>query len=409
MDARENVLVDLSGLNYEDARFIGTLMTSMYFAAAHRRPPMRCARHRLMLDEAESLITTVVSRMVDQTAKWGLNIDAAIQRLGQIRAKGEFIADALFGNCAVKICFGGLEPESARYMTELLYGGFVNMQEYKPDTARPIAVGQERQVVANWSRSEMQAVSAMRATSRSHAFGHGRGTFTGNGTSSGSGAGTGESYGQVLTPPLQLLGPTAPNASFIPVPLSQSVGQSSSQNAFDQNSVSSGETHSEFEVHGGSETEAHGTSRGTGYSEGGSECFTTVYEWSPSELYTLEEQLFRLTGQLQSLARRHCIVKIEDQRPFESRTVDLTPPFRCEYFRTHMLPLFLANCAKRSPYIRSSGEVDAEIAARLLPPQPAADDTIENEPWRETFDYPDPPAFKPRLRLVTPTEDGGSS
>ena len=70
MDGSEVVLADLSSLTYSDAALLGCLITSMYFAAARRRPPLQRPRHRLFLDEAESLLTLDVARMCDQSAKY---------------------------------------------------------------------------------------------------------------------------------------------------------------------------------------------------------------------------------------------------------------------------------------------------------------------------------------------------
>ncbi len=365
------------------------------------------------MPNAFNSFSLVVARMVDQTAKWGLNIDAAIQRLGQLRAKGDFIADSLFVNCAVQVCFGGLDPESARFLTELFSASHVDLQQYKEATRRPVAVGQEKQTVANWSRGEMQAVSEMTAHTRSHSRGTAYATSSTLSTATGSGIGSGDSVGQVLTPPFSLFGPNAPNASMIPTPLSQSRGSTSSESAFNQSSESSSESFTEIETESEADTHARGTSRGTSQSEGASECFTTVYEWMPSQLYSLEEQLFRLTGELMAQPRRQCVVKIEHLRPFSTSTVDLTPAFRCDDFRAHMLPLFLASTAKNSPYLAPISQVDAEIAARLSPalPQPRKPDP---ESWSEPVEeYPDPPPppdaarVKPSLRVVRPDEVDG--
>ena len=382
MDGREIVLVDLSALSYADAAFVGCLITSMFFAAARRRPPMRAARHRLVLDEAESLITTDVARMTDQCAKYGLNLTAAIQRLGQIRAKGDFVCDALAVNCAVKVCFGGLEPESARYMAELLFSGFLDLAEWQPGSERPVAVGQDRETVRSTSRGEQEAEHLTEAHTRSHSRGEAVGTFESTSAAAGEFSGTGDSSGMVLTPPPQLFGPNAPDASFIPVPLSQSTGASTSSGGSEQSASSAGSSYVSVDSYGEAHSTGRGTSRGRSHSEGESEVFVTRYEWLPSAMYSLEEQLHRLTGELMSLPRRECFVKMEDERPFRTRTADLTPAFKSLAFKRVLLPRALKSWALASPYLVPASDVDAAIAARLAsaPPPKPPDDFATPEP-----------------------------
>lgn len=382
MDGREIVLADLSALSYADAAFVGCLITSMFFAAARGRMPMRSARHRLVLDEAESLITTDVARMTDQCAKYGLNLTAAIQRLGQIRAKGEFVCDALAVNCAVKVCFGGLEPASARYMAELLFSGFLDLAEWKPGSERPVAVGHDREIVRSSSRAEHEATHQTEAHTRSHSHGEATGTFETMSSSSGDFSGVGDSSGLVLTPPATLFGENAPNASLIPVPLSQSSGANESSGTSEQSGSSSGTSHISSESYGEAHTTGHGTSRGRSLTLGESEVFVSRYEWLPSAMYALEEQLHRLTGELMNLPRRECFVKIEDARPFRTRTADLTPAFKSLAFKRVLLPRTLKSWTLASAYLVPAAAVDADIAARYEP--------LPQQPKPEEFSRPEP-------------------
>jgi len=389
MDGRNIALVDLSSLTYSDAAFVGTLITSMYFAAARRRPPMQCARHRLILDEAESLITVDVARMTDQCAKYGLNLVAAIQRLGQLRAKGDFVCDALFTNCAVKICFGGLETESARYMTELLYSGFLDLQEWKDKSKRPVAVGQIKTTVRNSSRSEMYAEHETYAHTTSHSHGEATGTSSTTSVASGDFSGSADMSGVVMTPPASMFGPNAPNATAFSVPMSLSSGENSSQGSSEQSSSSTGETHVSIDSYAEAETHGHGASRGTSLTTGESECFVTEYQWLESTMYSLEEQLHRQTGEIMNLPRRYCVVKIEDQRPFKTRTADLTPSFHSPLFKDAALPLFLKLTSERSAYLLPMAEVDAQLAARKAMPAPTLEpDLTTPEPVPLVVDAP---------------------
>jgi hypothetical protein len=140
--------------------------------------------------------------------------------------------------------------------------------------------------------------------------------------------------------------------------------------------VSEGFADSESEVRGFSRGRMRGTSRGTSESDGISECFITTYQWMPSATYSLEEQLHRLAGELANLPRRACYVKVEDQRPFRTRTADLTPAFRCVRFKRLMLPVFLRAATLRSPFLLPVANAERAIAARAAEPDFAVPETV---------------------------------
>jgi hypothetical protein len=407
---REVVLLDLSGLEHKDAVLIGTTYITLLYHHTIQRPPNRCARACLMIDELFDYLTPDLARGFDRFRKHMMQLVVAIQRLGQLQTKTPDGIDttalnAILTNTDIKVFFGGLEPNDADLVARLLFTGHLDLCEWKDGSQRPVAVGQNKATVANWSRGESETEQSMRARSRSHSFGTARGTIESTSTSTGFGTSAGESSGLVLSPPLQLLGPNAPNASLIPMPLSQSRGDNTSESSFEQSSRAFGETYSEIDMHAEAETQARGTSRGTSRTNGESEVFVTRYDWMPSQLYSLQEQMDRATGELMNLPSRECFVKVGGNRPFRTRTADLKPPFHSLQFRSLMLPRFVAAAAARSPYIRAADAVDAEIAARFAPPLPKPEKP-EPETWLESFEYPDPPPppdvsrRKPRLRVV---------
>src|SRR5437868_15399135 len=126
------------------------------------------------------------------------------------------ILNAILTNTGIKIFFGGLDPNDADLVARLYFTGHLNLAEWKPGSERPVAVGQDKTTIANWSRAEMEAQSEMRGHTRSHSRGTAYGTSTTQGSASGTGVGSGDSSGLVLTPPFQLFGPNAPDASVIP-------------------------------------------------------------------------------------------------------------------------------------------------------------------------------------------------
>jgi hypothetical protein len=114
------------------------------------------------------------------------------------------IRNAILTNTGIKIFFGGLEPDDADLVERIFFTGDRNLAEWKPGSERPVAVGQDKTTIANWSRAEMEAHSEMTAHTRSHSRGSAYGRSTSQSTGFGTAVGSGESSGQVLTPPFQL-------------------------------------------------------------------------------------------------------------------------------------------------------------------------------------------------------------
>ena len=383
MDSRSIVLADYSSLSYDDASFLGCVQNTMYFTAARQRKAMRSAPHRLILDEGESLLTISSARMCDQTAKYGLFLYTAIQRLGQLRARGDFLMDALLENCALKIAFGMAHHESARFIAELFSTGHVNLEEWVASSSRPVAVGSEKQIVNSSSVAEHEAQHEARSHTRSHAFGETSGTMTGSSSASGEFSGVGESQGLVMSP-LPGMFNSAPNASFFQYPMSESSGDSSSEGSSRMSGTSEASSHSTFQMHGESETVGHGTSRGHSVTRGESEVFTTVYEWMPSQRFSIEEQLHRLTGEIMTLPRRELLLKVDGDRPVRTRTADVLPEFRSPAFGRLMVPTFRRAIEKRCPLLLPRVDVEAAIDARLAalmqPPARPEPDFTKPEP-----------------------------
>ena len=262
--SREVVLLDLSGLEHKDAVLIGTSYITLLYHHTIQRPPNRCARACLMIDELFDYLTPDLARGFDRFRKHMMQLVVAIQRLGQLQTQTADGVDttalnAILTNTDIKAFFGGLEPNDADLVARPLFTGHLDLCEWKPGSERPVAVGQDKTTIANWSRAEMEAQSEMTAHTRSHSRGTAYGTSTTQGTAFGTGIGSGDSSGQVLTPPFQLFGPNGPDASLIPTPLSQNRGISSSESSFEQSSESSSESFTEIETEGEADTEARGT------------------------------------------------------------------------------------------------------------------------------------------------------
>jgi hypothetical protein len=384
MDGADIVLADFSSLTYADAALLGCLISSMYFAAARRRPPLQGPRHRLILDEAESLITLDVARMCDQSAKHGLLLTAAIQRLGQLRARGDFVADALLTNCALKICFGGLEHDSARYMAETLFPGHLNLAEWKPGSERPTAVGNDKVTLRNRSRSSHYAEHVGSAVSHVRSSGRMLSSSDASIAAWGSAFSQGSSASFASTPPDALLTTT---------PLSQNAGSNSARSLSTSGGRSRARSIAQHAARATGTTIVRARAHGESLAEGEHEAMVTRYEELPSAMYTLEEQLHRATALLMNLPRRECVIKLEGQAPYLTRTPDLTPAFKSEEFKAEILPRYIETTARRSPYLVPADTIDGELATRAkqltAPPPPTEPDFAAPEPTPTILDAPD--------------------
>jgi hypothetical protein len=365
--AREAALLDLSDLEHKEAVLVGTSYISLFFHEALKRTPSTAPRVFFAIDEVFDYMTPDLARSFDRLRKRNIQLCVALQRLGQLEKDEDKVGirNAVITNTALRICFGGLEPDDAEYMARLLFTGHFDLSKYKDGTERPVATRSDKTIVGNWSRAEMDAESEMTSQGTARSRGTTTGSMTAEGTGSGTAYGAVESSGEVLTPPIALFGPNGPNATMLPTPMSISTGKSASESSSNQSSRSSGTSLAESAMTSDVEMHAHGISRATSQSVGASEAFITHYEWLPTALYTLTEHLHMATGLLMNLAPREVVVKVRGAPPFRARTTNLPPAFRSTHFKRLMLPRYRATSLARSPYILPAQLVDAQIAARL--------------------------------------------
>src|SRR5262249_8672524 len=85
--AREVVLLNLSGLEHKDAVLIGTSYSTPLYHHTLQRPPNRCARACLMIDELFDYLTPDLARGFDRFRKHMMQLVVAIQRLGQLQTQ----------------------------------------------------------------------------------------------------------------------------------------------------------------------------------------------------------------------------------------------------------------------------------------------------------------------------------
>ncbi len=373
---REAAFLDLSGMEHKDAVLVGKAFLSLVYHEALQRDPNREPHTCAMLDEGFDYLSTDIARGFDRLRKRNVQLCIAIQRFSQMQRAGDddaaAIMSAALSGTNTKMIFRLPEPDDADLMTNLLFRGFVNLEEWKEGSARPTAIGNTKEIVRSRSRAEHEAEHHTEAHTTSSTGGRADGTMTSTSSAIGSFDGVGDGAGMVMAPPAQLFGPNAPNASAIPYALSTSTNESKSHGESEQSGTSHGESHVDIEMHGEADTIGHGTSKGVSVTEGESETFVTEYALLPTTMFSLQEQLHRLAGEIQNLAHRECFVKIQNQKPVRTRTRDLEPSFKSGYGRRVFLPLFHKLMLARSGYLFPVAEVDAQIAARLKTDEPTS-------------------------------------
>jgi hypothetical protein len=416
MDERHIVLIDLSTLSDIDASFVGKCINSTYLTAAKRRVPHGSDCHRLVIDEAESMLCLETARLLDQTRKYNLLLCCNLQRLAQLRERddGEFIFDAVMSNCAVKIVFAMPEVESARYCAELLFTGCIDLQEWKEASIRPVAVGNEKVIVRGKSRAAHEAHSRSHADIDSRSWARASAAMSASMVASGTATGVGSSLSFASTPPEPVFGS--------PIAVSRNDGRSTAANSSRSSARSDALSQSRQYARGHARADAHADMRGSSEASNETEAYITKYQELPTQMYSLEEQLHRVTGSVMTLPNRECFVKVDGHSPVRARTSDLAQAFRSPEFKQEWLPRFLNTAARRSPFLVSTEIVDAEIRARFdasTQSEPEADiDFAAREPM-PVIDAPEDYAHdfarrrgqsaRPTLRIVDGGKDGDNS
>ena len=408
---REVVLLDLSGMEHKDAVLVGKAFLSLLYHEALQREPNREPHTHVMLDEAFDFMNADLARGFDRLRKRNVQLCIAIQRvLGQLKKGADDDAaatlSAVLSGTNTQLVGRLPEPDDTDLVANLLFRGFVDLAEWKQGSARPTAVGNKIEIVRSRSRAEHEAEHEAHSVTESHAVGEAVGTLTATGVSTGDFSASGDSAGLVMQAPAQLFGPSAPGAQAVPIPLTESSGNSRSSGSSEMSSTSTGTSHTSIQMHGRAETAGYGHSRGTSVTEGESETYVTQYESLPTQMFSLQEQLHRLAGEIQNLAHREFFVKVNNQRPVRTRTRDLEPAFKSTYARRVMLPIFHQKVVACSGYLFPVAEVDAQIAARLaaLTPAPKAVADTKPEPL-PVVDAPEQFARDFWRQRKTPTPD----
>lgn len=284
------LLVNLSSgksVSADNARLLGTLLVNDLFLTATERPP-KSRPFYLYIDECALFINEDIGRILDEGRKFGLHLILAHQHLAQLKKAGEEIYHSVMTDAKTKVVFGGLSPEDAKILAEMMFLEEIDLDQHKHSLDKPTVVGYTTQWLKNYSHAE--SVAQMQARTIAASKSSGWSESEGDAKASAAGASSSLTY-------------TADGA-LLSLDSIISKGEMSSASA--SNIKMRGYSEAETEM----EAETRATSRGKTDSRGEAEALLPILEYLPSATYSLQDQIFKAMRTLVSQPTRHAIVKL---------------------------------------------------------------------------------------------------
>lgn len=315
----------------------------------------------LYIDEFGQLVTDQVAKALDVVRKRKLFFILAHQHFSQLDdEKTPRLKSSILTNCQVKICFGGLNVEDAKYMSDLLFTGHRDLKKVKHILKSPV-----------FEPILTQRETSSTTESHSEEFSEGEAIQHGENTERG---------------------------------ISRSAF---SDGFFDKDRKINETTGTKDSVN-----------RSSGHSHGNSSSVTRGLQWvtdhkkydivSSIQYYSLEELKEMNSGLLMNLARKHAVIKAEETEPVELEIADVETPIVSK-FTQNFLPefkskSFLGNqdcCIALENTDHDFFERDKKVQELLdslqIKPQPLLDEPDESNPK--------PKRRKPPRRPKDPTDD----
>jgi hypothetical protein len=328
------VLVNLNDKGKYDsgnAKLLGTLMINDMLVCAKARKPDTSRPFYLYVDECTNYLNGDVASILNECRKFGLHLILAHQYLYQLTKAGEDIYHAVMNTAKTKVVFGGLAPDDAEKMAELVFMGELDLSEPIAILNKPTVVGYETIVLKG----------------RSHSSGT---SYTEN-QSQSSGSGSSRSSSQTVSYPENE--PLAYNRQVADM-------EGSSNNSFSSQSYgySSGEFASD--------------------SESESEALKPILEILPTAVYDLEKQRYKVKALLVNLPKQYAIIKLPKQKSQIVKIPTIESYQDNEELQNH-IDRFIKTNYETSGFIRARKEVLKEIKERenalyeLAKPKPQQD------------------------------------
>ena len=313
MDEGTILLVNLSAkdkISEDNAQLLGTLIVNDLFMNAKGRPKDSRPFY-LYIDECTRFINEDVARILDEGRKFGLHLVLAHQHLAQLKKAGEDIYHSVMTDAKTKVIFGGLNAEDARILAEQVFLGELDLEQPKEILNKPVVVGHIRTWLHNYSHSTEDAE-----------------TRGGGQTQTGTETTTYDSNANVVT-------------------TTKAIGSGHSSN------------------------EAY--TKSWSFSEGGAEALAPVLEERPSQVYSLEEQIYKAMAIMVNQPMRHAIIKLPKQKtemaitPFVKEVLAEEESIKEFKEKTFQLADFIKPRLKIENEVKKRWGIIEQEAKKLLP------------------------------------------
>jgi hypothetical protein len=319
MDEGHMLLVNLAAsdkISDDNARLLGTLIVNDLFMRAKGRPKGSRPFY-LYIDECALFINEDIRRILDEGRKFGLHLILAHQHLAQLKKTGEDVYHAVMTDAKTKVIFGGLNTEDARVLAEQVFLGELDLEEAKESLNKPVVVDYIRTWLENYSR----------------------GNSSSRGGSTTTGRGGGDSWGHAesrsVTPSKDLFGDD--HEVFT---TGTNRGSSSSW----------------------SESETSSWSEGESESSGRSESLMPLLKEMPSQVFSLEEQIYKAMAIMVDQPMRHAIIKL----PKKHSLMVEAPFVEDGYARQERVERFKNQCFNLTSFAHEKALIEAQLQERQL-------------------------------------------
>lgn len=303
-----------------DADLLCAIILRYLFLLASRR------RNRepwfVHIDECARVLTGDVPSLLAESRKYGIAVHLYHQFTAQLGKRDELLFQACLNSTEVKVVFrvkSAAEAESLAHEVIPL-----SLETPVQASVRPTVIAHRRVRFGSRSRTDSEAVTEsvgesvgeMDALTEMESETEAVGSMSTTMNSVGSFDGAADSTGMVLSPTVQMLGPSAPNASVIQYPLSESVGRVASRGHAEQSGTASGESrmsatsYGTARTHARSRTTSRATARSTGvaHSVGETEGLEPVMQDLPAAFHGKENELYFAGERIRALPIGSCFV-----------------------------------------------------------------------------------------------------
>lgn len=325
-----------AAISEADADLLCAILLRYLFLLASRR------RNRepwfVHIDECARVLTGDVPRLLAECRKFGIAVHLYHQFTAQLGKRDDLLFQACLNSTEVKVIFRVKSADEAQALAHDVIP--LSLEVPVKASIRPTVVGHRRVPFASRSRTDSEAITEsegeafgeMDAVTDMESHTEAIGSMSTTMTGTASFEGTADSTGMVLTPPLQLLGPSAPNANAMQYPLSQSTGQMASRGSTQQSATATGESHMSATSRGTARTRArsHATTRGSArstgvaHTTGETEGLEPIMQDLPTAYHGKDAELYFAGERIRALPIGKCFVAYRNVRT----CITVPPPKR---------------------------------------------------------------------------------